>query len=106
MSGVVPNINLGPPVLVVNWIVASIAIIFVVLRIYTQINVVRKVYPEDYLIVAALVSQLQHVNLYERDADENTSYFNSSIHPYLLLLFTMVWDNIRNTLLLNNESAP
>jgi hypothetical protein len=63
MSGVVPDVNLGPPVLIANWIEASIAIIFVVLRIYTQINVVRKVYPEDYLIVAALVSQSKHTNL-------------------------------------------
>ena len=57
MSGVVPDVNIGPPVLIANWIEATIAIIFVVLRIYTQINVVRRVYPEDYLIIVALVSQ-------------------------------------------------
>ena len=56
MSGVVPDVNVGPSVLIVNWIAASIAIIFVVLRIHTQVNVLRRVHPEDYLIVAALVS--------------------------------------------------
>jgi len=103
MSG---TVNIGPPVLVANWTEASIAIIFVILRIHTQINVVRRVHPEDYLIVAALVRQSKHVNLHERNANENTSYCNSSTHPSLLLLFTMVLDDTCNTLLLSSKSAP
>ena len=99
MSKVVSDVNIGPPVLIANWIEASIAIIFVVLRIHTQINVLRRVHPEDYLVVAALVRQLKHFNLHERDPKENTSYSSLSTHPSLLLLFTMVWDNICNTLL-------
>lgn len=57
MSGIVPDVNIGPSVLIANWIEASIAIIFVILRIHTQINVLRRVHPEDYIIVAALVRQ-------------------------------------------------
>ena len=106
MSGVVPDVNIGPPVVIANWTEASIAIIFVTLRIHTQINVLRRVHPEDYLIVAALVRQSKHVNLHERNANENTSYSNSSTHPSLLLLFTMVLDDTCNTLLLSSKSAP
>jgi hypothetical protein len=61
MSGVVTDVNIGPPILIANWIESSIAIIFVVLRIHTQINVLRRVHPEDFLIVAALVRQFKHV---------------------------------------------
>lgn len=47
--------NAGPPTVAAHWTQASVAIIFVTLRLYTQSCIVRKVRIEDYLIMGSLV---------------------------------------------------
>lgn len=51
----IPDVNVGYGIDIANWTEASIAIIFVALRLCTQLRVVRKLHVEDYLIITALV---------------------------------------------------
>jgi hypothetical protein len=58
MSQVGPDINIGPRCLVAIWVEAAIAIVFVAIRMYTQVKIVGRVNADDYLIIGALVSNL------------------------------------------------
>jgi hypothetical protein len=51
-----PDVNIGPSAVIAGWVEASIAIIIVSARIYTQTRVVGRVGLDDYLMVLALVS--------------------------------------------------
>jgi hypothetical protein len=56
-----PDVNIGPSAVIAGWVEASIAIIIVAARIYTQVKVVGRVGVDDYLMVLALVSILPRV---------------------------------------------
>jgi hypothetical protein len=51
-----PHDNIGPSAVIAGWCEASVALIIVGLRIWTQAVVVGRLGIDDYLMVAALVS--------------------------------------------------
>jgi hypothetical protein len=51
-----PNVNIGPSANIAGWCEATVAIVVVALRLYTQIKIVGRVGLDDYLMIAALVS--------------------------------------------------
>lgn len=53
-----PDVNIGPLALGLNWTEASLAMIVVGLRFYTQAKVVGKVHFDDWLMLFALVCHL------------------------------------------------
>lgn len=53
-----PDINQGPMMLRAVWIMTGIAAVIVILRLYVQLRIIRKVGLSDYLMILALVGQL------------------------------------------------
>lgn len=51
-----PDVNIGPSAIIAGWTEASIALIIVSMRIYTQAKVVGQFGIDDYLMILALVS--------------------------------------------------
>jgi hypothetical protein len=58
-----PDNNIGPTALAANWTEAGVALILVVLRMFTQIFIVGRIGIDDYLIVLAQVSTHQALTL-------------------------------------------
>jgi hypothetical protein len=52
-----PDINIGPSAVIAGWVEASIAIIIVAARTYTQARVVGRIGVDDYLMILSLVSE-------------------------------------------------
>jgi hypothetical protein len=50
-----PDINIGPSAVIAGWVEASIAVIVVIARTYTQAKVVGRMGAEDYLMILSLV---------------------------------------------------
>lgn len=51
-----PNQNKGPRLLVAIWVLGSISVLVVLLRIYTKLRKTYRLYWDDVLMVIALVS--------------------------------------------------
>jgi uncharacterized membrane protein len=51
-----PDINIGPSAVIAGWVEASVAVVIVALRTYTQARVVGRIGLDDYIMIAALVS--------------------------------------------------
>jgi hypothetical protein len=52
-----PDINIGPSAVIAGWVEASIVIIIVAARTYTQARVVGRIGVDDYLMILSLVSE-------------------------------------------------
>jgi hypothetical protein len=52
-----PDINIGTSAVIAGWVEASIAIIIVAARTYTQARVVGRIGVDDYLMILSLVSE-------------------------------------------------
>jgi hypothetical protein len=50
-----PDVNIGSSAVIAGWVEASIAIVIVIARIYTQAGVVGRMGVDDYLMILALV---------------------------------------------------
>jgi hypothetical protein len=61
-----PDINIGPSAVIAGWVEASIAIIVVSARTYTQAKVVGRMGVEDYLMILALVRILLSLTSYSK----------------------------------------
>ncbi|KAF2397899.1 hypothetical protein EJ06DRAFT_558850 [Trichodelitschia bisporula] len=57
------DVNLAPGVKAANWTEAAVAIIFVIVRMYTQVFIVGKVDIEDWVILGALATALANTIL-------------------------------------------
>jgi hypothetical protein len=59
--------NKGPTILTVMWAVTTVAVIFVIARVYTRIVVVKNLGVDDFLITLSMVAdtRLQFVLCYD-----------------------------------------
>lgn len=55
--------NKGPMINAVVWIGAGVALLLVLLRLFTRAKIVGKVGLDDYVMVFAMVSQVGHIRM-------------------------------------------
>ncbi|PMD64179.1 uncharacterized protein K444DRAFT_482016, partial [Hyaloscypha bicolor E] len=58
-----PDINIGPSAVIAGWVEASIAVIVVIARTYTQAKVVGRMGAEDYLMILSLIIAMLNTSL-------------------------------------------
>ena len=54
-SSMDPNANRGPQVVLISIVFTALAAVFVILRIWTRLGIVRNTGPDDWIITGSLV---------------------------------------------------
>jgi len=98
-----PDINIGPSAVIAGWVEASIAIIVVGARTYTQARVVGRMGIDDYLMILALVTVLPNLT---NSSNIYCSLLPYLIHPSLPMLFLGELEDTSTILQIQRESTP
>ena len=59
-SSLDPNANRGPQVVLISIVFTALAALFVVLRIWTRLGIVRNTGPDDWIMTGSLVGLFIH----------------------------------------------